>query len=53
MLDWFQIFDYDGVCIAELLAYTADGALKDAVSRGIPGAFTARRLFTHTSTKED
>ena len=53
MLEWFLIFDYDGVCIYELLAYTADGALKDAVGRGVPGAFTARRLFQRTSTKED
>lgn len=44
MPEWFQLFDAQGVCIYELLAYTGDGALKDAHRRGYTEAVTARRI---------
>lgn len=48
MPEWFQIFDANGTCVYEVLAYTPDGALKDARSRGIevPFGSVARKLFS-------
>lgn len=45
--DWFQLFDGDGVCVYELLAYTKAGALRDAHQRGYTDAVRAQRIYQH------
>ena len=43
MPEWYKVSNAAGTVVLEVLAYTADGALRDARSRGLD-AYTARRI---------
>ena len=44
MPEWYQVFNAQGAVVAELLAYTKVGAIKQAVQNGHEDAATAQLM---------